>query len=58
MKKMVEELNKYDIIQMLIHPVANPKRFLFSAVLKGAVCQHYYSLEQVGWINQTVPLSL
>ena len=42
---------------MLIHPVANPKRFLLSAVLEGAVCQHYYSLEQVGWINQTVPLS-
>jgi len=46
------------MLNMLIHPEANPKSFLLSAVLKGAVCQHHYSLEQAGWVNQTVPLSL
>ena len=30
---------------------------MLGAALKGAVCQHHYSLEQAGWVNQTVPLS-
>jgi hypothetical protein len=42
---------------MLTHLIAIPKSlFIKSAVPKGAVCQHYYSLEQAGWVNQTVPL--
>jgi len=46
-----------DMIQVLTRPNANPKSILLGAVLKGAVCQHHYSLEQAGWVNQTVPLS-
>ena len=46
------------MIQVLTRPNANPKSILLGAVLKGAVCQHHYSLEQAGWVNQTVPLSL
>jgi len=51
------DLKNNDIIQMLTRPEANPKSFLLGAVPKGAVCQHHYSLEQAGWVNQTVPLS-